>query len=340
MIRFRTDRLLVPLAVVLALVLRASGARADAAAAQVLFEEGKRLIEEGKIAEGCTKLAESERHDPSPGTLGSLADCHEKLGKTATAWDEYLQAAAMADERGRPAVAQAARARADQLAPRLVWVVVKVPSAVPGLVVQKDQSKLEPASFGTKLPVDPGDHVIRAEATGYRSWSKTVVTGAPGSVTEVTIPALGPAPAPSSTPAVEPQAVTHALPPPRDGEPAAVGEPKESNTLAYVIGGSGIAFASAGAVFGIMALGDNRDVKQLCQDRGSYLECPELGMAAAESRDRNAWIANVGIGLGLVGIGVGAVMLTTGGGEKEPGGRKVSVSFEALPTGARVRGAF
>jgi hypothetical protein len=66
----------------------------DKAAAQALFDAGKRLLSERKYAEACPKLAESQRLDPAPGTLMNLADCYEKAGLTASAWATWLEAAA------------------------------------------------------------------------------------------------------------------------------------------------------------------------------------------------------------------------------------------------------
>src|SRR5262245_51518985 len=100
----------------------------DSATAQALFEDGKRLMAQGKYGDACPKLVESQRLDPGGGTLFAIALCHEGEGRTATAWADFNVALSEARKDKRADREAAAQERIKALEPKLTRYRV-VPAA-------------------------------------------------------------------------------------------------------------------------------------------------------------------------------------------------------------------
>src|SRR6187551_2481529 len=164
----------------------------NAALAESLFREGKRLSGERKFAEACPKFAESYKLDPGLGTLLNLALCHESEGKPATAWAEFSEASSRAKREGDSDRAQLADEHVRALEPKLARVSISLApgAAVPGLVVKFDTRELAAAALGLPIAVDPGKHVLEASAPGKEPSTQTFdAPSTPTSVT-VTVPVL------------------------------------------------------------------------------------------------------------------------------------------------------
>lgn len=164
----------------LLLVTEASAEAYDGAGAEVLFREGKQLMDQKNYAAACPKLAESYRLDPATGSLLALALCYERAGKLASAWVAYTDAAARAKREGQADRERGAEARARELEPKLAKLIVKVEAPdIPGLEVIRDGVHLGPAALGTAIPVDAGEHVVEAQAPGREPFREVVeATGA------------------------------------------------------------------------------------------------------------------------------------------------------------------
>ncbi|HMJ10468.1 MAG TPA: hypothetical protein VK524_03625, partial [Polyangiaceae bacterium] len=156
------------LLLVCALASNSAGAQSstDAVLAETLYRQGRELMAAGKAAEACPKFAESHRLDPATGTQLNLASCYEAVGKLASAWLAYTEAAVTARRDGRVDRVRFAEERIALLEPKLSRLTINVsPGAdAAGLEVRLNGALLGAASRGVPSPVDPGTYRIEATA--------------------------------------------------------------------------------------------------------------------------------------------------------------------------------
>jgi hypothetical protein len=171
-----------------------AGAQEAAATAEALYREANQLAEQGRYAEACPKFAASQKLDPGFGTAFNLGRCLESLGKTASAWASFQEAAGLAKTNGQADREAKATAAAVALEPKLERLIIVVKAPPPGLSVKRGGVTVDAAAFGSALPVDPGAYRIEATAPGKRPFSTEVSTGGPGKPVTVEIPPLEDAP--------------------------------------------------------------------------------------------------------------------------------------------------
>jgi Tfp pilus assembly protein PilF len=258
---------------------------ADRAAAQSLFEEGRALMQTGKLAEACAKLEKSEELDPGGGTMLNLALCHERQGRTATAWAEYHDALDMARKDKRSGREDFARQHIAELTPALSRLTVKVPAeGTPAAIeITRNGAPLKRAAWGTPAPVDPGPQTILARAPGYEDWSFTFTLGGRADSKTVEVPPL------------------------RRGASAA--GPGLQRALGFTLVGLGAAALGVGVGFGIHALASEATAHSLC---GGDTVCPtQAGLAQSQSAVTSAKVADGLIfgGLGVAGVGLAVALV-------------------------------
>lgn len=332
----------------------------DKIAAEALFDQGKKLLGEGKFAEACPKLAESNRLDPGIGTMLYLGDCYERGGQTASAWGQFREAAQVAARQGDKRE-KVARERASKLEPLLskLMVTVAPSSVVDGLEVRRDGTVINKALYGTEIPVDPGTHVVTATAPKRRAWeSKVQVPPTPGVVT-VTVPildedkglpppvALGPAPGPAKGPAgpePAPVAGTNAGLPPEVAPPPPA-SPSGAGSTQRIIGlsvaGAGIVGAAVGVVLGMGAKSSYDEQESLGNCQGT--RCNQAGLTAREDASGQATLGTIVMGVGLAAVvGGGVLFFTAPKGPKTEAGMTVGVEpvLGSRDQGLRLVGRF
>jgi len=286
-------------------LLAAGVARADnPQIAEGLFADGVRLMDQKRYAEACAKFQSSLEYLDGLGTRGKLADCWEKLGRVATAWTAWRDVAARARRSGEAAREKVANERAGALAKRIPYLTVTAPR-IDGLAVAKDGVALDPAAFGTPIPVDPGAHEVTATAPGREDFS-TVTLVREGERRDVEIPELAPV------------AVAEPVTPPLilGPEPPHV-DPRRTRRVigmsAVAVGGAAMV---AGGVVAILAKsqwdGAFDGTPPHCD--ASHV-CDAVGFADTDSARTKATVAGILVGGGAAVAIAGAILWWSGTGD-------------------------
>jgi hypothetical protein len=300
---------LVGVALVLGSLLSTSIAQAqgvsESALAEGLFRTGRALVAQGKYAQACPKFAESQRIDPKLGTLMNLALCHEKEGRTASAWAEYVQAAELASRAGQADREKVARTSAAALEPTLPRIVLRQDGSDP-VTVLLDDHVIGAAVLGTAFPIDPGAHELIVNAPGHKTFSQQItIVAAPGEKM-VTIPKLdlaGPVvvPVPSAVVQGPADASNHA-------------GPYGHRVLGYALVGGGAAVVVAGGIAGIVAFKEKSAAGPQC----SATQCTQEGLNDISSMKAAEAFSTVAFAAGIVSTGAGVYFILTSGTRTEP----------------------
>ena len=271
-------------------------AAAQGSIAEQLFLEGKTLMQAGQTAEACAKFKASYELDvTATGTLLNLALCHEKLGRSATAWGEFRIAAAKAAEAHRQDRVEMAREHEGKLRPLLSYAVFVVPSnaRATGLTLLLDHEvKIAEAAWGIPVPVDPGPHTIEVSAPNKVAATQTFDATEAQSSRDVVVAPLVDAPSPP---------VTTADP----GRPA-------RRALAFALGGASVIGLGMGTFFGIRAIGKNQDAKNLCpNDHCASVADKDTASSTLGTAHTSATISNVALAGGALLAAAGIVLYVT-----------------------------
>jgi hypothetical protein len=247
--------------------------------AQASFDQARALVKQGRVAEACPLFEKSERLDPGLGTEFNLADCHERLGRLASAHRLFTHVADRAHATAQDQRARIARARAAAIVPRLSKLVIRVPGGrVSGLRVERDGAELPSAEWNMPVPVDPGQHRVRAWGPGIGEWATQVAVTTEGVVHEVVIPV--------------------------SDEPAFF-DPLHRK-LGLVAAGVGVVGVSLGTFFGVRAITKKNEAERAGCDG------PNCDSQSAEIREeaRSAGnLATLTMSIGAAGLATGAVLL-------------------------------
>lgn len=306
-------------------------------AAEALFDEGRKLMAQRKPALACPKFADSQRLDPSPSTLLNLASCYEKLGKSATAWATYKEAASLAYAQNRQSLVTIATKHANALEPTLSRLAVRVSEPAPGLTIKADGVQL--GDWGLAIPMDPGTHRLEATAPNKQPWSTMAEVPSGGETLTVTVPALEDAPSPptltsAEVPAAPPRTMPASEPMPHAGADE-TSRGGTQRTIGIVTGAAGLAGIATGTVFLVIAKSKYDDSRDHCPADKNL--CTPEGVSLRDDARSAGNIATIAYGIGAAALAAGVVLWITAPSHEA---RRGSIGVSPTASGLLVQGRF
>jgi hypothetical protein len=289
------------LAVVVSLVLHATPAAAqsaeDQATARALFDEGRQLMKSGHYDQACPKLEAASKLYAGSGVLLNLGDCYEHVGRTASAWNEFAEAASVAARDGRADDLSEARRRQAAVEPKLARMILRVAHEVAGLQVKRDDAVIERGAWGVAVPVDPGSHGVAASAPGHAPWSGSASVTEPGKTVTIEVPEL------VSTPETAPAAGAPApvAPTPSGEEPPPRGQYWTGRRIASAAftGVGVVGLGVAGVLVGLAKSKDQSAQSESANRNADSTSAVNLGNAATVAASVGAAITAAGLILWL-----------------------------------------
>lgn len=326
MVRHPLSALVAPLLVALALPMGtpsiALAGDEDRAMAIELFERGRSLAKDGDYAAALAQFQAAAKVMHTFGILLNVAECQEKLGRTASAWAAWREARAVAADARRPDDEAMAAERQAALEPELPRMTIVVPKEadVAGLEVKRDGVVVPREAWGNATAVDPGLHTIEASAPEHASRAVRVAVLAKDRPS-VTIEPLGVEPARASAETPEPSRVAPLAPPLPVASPLPTAPPEAfapgaapaGSAPSIAAGGgsgqrvtgwilAGIGLAGAGTGIAVALVGQSQHDDAVTTDLAG-------NTSAAQSMESQA---NTTKTIGYVTIGAGGAFLITG----------------------------
>lgn len=301
------------------------------AQAETLFNEGRTLLDAGDIAAACPKLeaAVSLTQGEALGGKLVLARCYERAGRLASALGLYGEVAARAEAAGQSERASEARARREALQPKVHTVKLDVAAealALSDLSVRVAGVEQPRAAWSMAIPVDAGEVVVLARATGRRDFSERLtIPREPGETrVAISLAALG------DVQSVEQKPERGA--PQRAPEPASFWSAQRIAGLA--LGAFGVASAGAGFAIGGVAKSNYDDGLTTGHCSGSPPVCDDTTPLDDARTQGDVATGVIFGGLGVLAVGV-VVFATAPMSEPE-----TTASLRLAPNGAALQVVF
>jgi hypothetical protein len=313
---------------------------ADKETARSLLNEGDRKRDAKDLRGALAAYQAADAIMNVPSTAIEVAKTQERLGLLVEARDTALRIQRLPATSTEPRAFQQARAAADRLAGDLsqrvpsIRVIVRGPAA-DAVALTFDDEVIPKAAAGMPRKVNPGKHVVAAQAEGYeRATAELAIQERENRELVLVLPASKEAARKTPSVARDDRAAAPNFAPPADaGDRQAA--PSGTSPLVYVGGAVGAAGLVAGTIFGITELGRTSKAEALCQPGNDPAPCS----AELDSAHRLATLSNLSFGVGALGAAVAVFALLR---KPSQPSRSAAVNLQLVvqPSAASVAGTF
>jgi hypothetical protein len=268
---------------------------AEITAAKQAFKEGDEAEKRRDLPTAAAKFKEALAVKETPQLVLRLGGVQEKLGLLAQAMQSYERGMERAQAANLAPVAKVAREQMEAMRARVPTVVVTVAKSYPDLSVTLDG---KPLALGTKTYLDPGDHKVVAEASGFQKKEKPFAAVERDALEfQLDLAPIG-GPAPVAGPV--------------DQTPVD-GGPKASKLPPAILIGGGAAAIGAGVVLFIVAASKDSTITKECGGNRDTCNVPKAEQKSITSQVSTVntlqIVSAISAGVGAVGVGIGTYLL-------------------------------
>jgi len=315
--------------ILLSILAAVSPARAQSAPGEALFNDGDRLMAEGKLAEACAAFEASNRIEPRAGTLIRLGECREQNLQLASAWSAYKHALERVKD---PRKREFAAARVAALQPQLSYLTVLVSEAsqIEGLTLARNGTSLDPMLWNRPQPVDGGDYLITVRSSVHEEWQTTVHVATAGAKVTIEVPKLKKLSKETLPMPAAPNSGTKA------SSPASWGMLTIKRKIAIGVAGTSLVSLVAGVLLGTSANHKQDDAFRLCPDPATPCKQGNQANGLIRSSHSRALGANVAFTLAAGAAITAGVLWFVGVPNAAAEDTRVSVAPSMAPGGSSV----
>lgn len=259
------------------------------------FREGLALEAGGNCAKALELFKAVAEIKSTPQVRMHIAQCEEKTGDYIKALGSYRLALVDAQAAKLKDVIQLANESIAALEPKIPAITIERGEGATVATIRLDQRELGATEIGTKVPINPGPHVIEATSSGKRPFrTELALSDGEKKTIEITLAPEVDTTDPGPDPTAEPT-----TPPPTTSSPM--------RTAGFVVGGLGLAGLALGGAFIGVRQSTLSELESKCG--ADHKGCPPDANGIIARGELESNVVNGGLIAGGVVLAVGVILV-------------------------------